>query len=279
MPHCKIIAVLVGSLVAGSALAADPAAVKPAEPPPSPFDVTFGAKLSSDYNFRGISQSALGPSGSGYVEVKYGLFYAGASLATVDLATRPPAEIDLYAGVRPTWGPLNFDFGAIYYWYPREQQLLVLGVPFTPRNTDYIEGVAKVSYTWNDMVTIGANLFAAPNWLGTGAHGIYASATAKVTLPYDFAVSAELGHYWLGRTDAYLGGIDLADYTYWNIGLSWTHKAMTVDLRYHDTNLSKGNCFLITSDPGGIATGRSNWCGAAIIAAVSFDLTASSLFK
>ena len=38
------------------------------------------------------------------------------------------------------------------------------------------------------------------------------------------------------------------DYTTWNVGFGWTWKVFTVDLRYIDTNLNKGDCNAFTSD-------------------------------
>ena len=60
----------------------------------------------------------------------------------------------------------------------------------------------------------------------------------------------------------------------------------TLDLRYSDTDLSKGDCNAFTSDsqpagatnvtainPGGPG---SNWCGATFIAKLSVDLTSAT---
>jgi hypothetical protein len=66
--------------------------------------------------------------------------------------------------------------------------------------------------------------------------------------------------------------------------LTW--KVFTLDLRYSDTDLNKGDCNAFTSDP--TATGVSNvtainagpgssWCGATFIAKLSADLTLGSL--
>ena len=69
----------------------------------------------------------------------------------------------------------------------------------------------------------------------------------------------------------------------------------TLDLRYSDTNLSKGACNAFTSDfattnanasfvtainPGtGVTALGSNWCGAAGIVKLSADLTAMTNLK
>ena len=69
------------------------------------------------------------------------------------------------------------------------------------------------------------------------------------------------------------------------MGFTW--KVFTLDLRYYDTDLSKGDCNAFTSDP--TATGLqqrdrdqssgvgSSWCGAAFVAKLSADLTLGSL--
>ncbi len=77
---------------------------------------------------------------------------------------------------------------------------------------------------------------------------------------------------------------DLPDYATWNVGLAFTWKVATLDLRYYDSNLSKSNCNVLTGDPNALLTtaagvGQSKWCGAAFIAALKFDLVASKDLK
>src|SRR6185436_3461162 len=115
---------------AAPALAADMPAKAPKVAPaaaPSPWDIAFGAAVMNDYNFRGISQSDRGPAAFAYFEPRFNItpdvqLYAGIAGTSVKLATDPSAEIDLYGGIRPTFGPVQFDIGGIYYWYPRETQ-------------------------------------------------------------------------------------------------------------------------------------------------------------
>ncbi len=78
------------------------------------------------------------------------------------------------------------------------------------------------------------------------------------------------------------GGIPFKSYTTWDAGLAFIWKPFTLDLRYYDTNLNKGDCNAFTHDhtasgvfstsinPGGPG---SNWCGAAFVAKLSFDLS------
>ena len=317
------------AVFAAPAFAADMPAKAPKAAPaaaPSPWDIAFGAAITSDYNFRGISQSALGPAGFAYFEPRFNItpdlqLYGGIAATSVKLATDPAAEIDLYGGIRPTFGPLAFDFGGIYYWYPRERQFCGLagpapflgpcgGYPAFPNgnttlaDTDFWEVYGKVLWTVNPMIALGANVYYSPSWLNTGASGTYASGTAKFTAPENFLpngitmyVSGEAGYYWLGTTDFVLGvfvdnagtgGWNLPDYAYWNVGIGFSWKVFTLDLRYHDTNLTKEECNSLTADPGAIAnTGvvvnnfttfaSSKWCGATFIAKLSADLTLGSL--
>jgi hypothetical protein len=100
-------------------------------------------------------------------------------------------------------------------------------------------------------------------------------------------LSGEFGYYWLGTTDVvpivFATAIDLPDYATWNVGLAFTWKVATLDLRYYDTNLSEGNCNVLTGDPNallnGAGVGQSKWCGATFIAALKFDLVASKDLK
>ena len=149
-----------------------------------------------------------------------------------------------------------------------------------------------------DKFAVGANVYYAPDWLNTGAYGLFATVSAKVTLPsfklnvfmldeIGWYISGEGGRYWLGTADAYPGvfavNTPLPDYWTWNLGVAFTWKVATLDLRYYDTNLSKANCNLLTGDPNAVlnaaGVGQSKWCNATFIAALKFDLVASQHLK
>ena len=179
------------------------------------------------------------------------------------------------------------------------------------KNASFYEGYAKVNITLNDQFAVGVNEYYSPNFLNLGAWGNYASITGKWTAPsttfgssgVGMYISGEFGRQWLGTSDAFYGvaqlpggpnytrGIPEPSYNTWNIGVGFTYKVFTLDLRYSDTNLSKGSCNAFTSDytakiatagsvsainPGGF---ESNWCGATGIAKLSADLTAISNLK
>jgi len=290
--------------MATSAMAADMQVKAPRKAAEvSPWDIAFGGALMSDYNFRGISQSDRGPSTTTYIETRYTVnpslqLYAGSQYWAVDLPTHASCECDFYVGFRPTVGPLAFDFGFIYYYYPKERQVFENGgasftpggFALTPANTDYYEVYGKVTWdTIKDKLALGANFYYSPDWLGTGAYGFYASGTAKVTMPsftlatfmgrkeIGWSISGEVGHYSLGTTDPLLGPINLPDYWTWNVGATFTQGVFSVDLRYYDTDASKQECFALTSDlrgaSNGTSPGQSHWCSPTFIVATKFDLT------
>jgi hypothetical protein len=186
---------------------------------------------------------------------------------------------------------------------------VTLGLPvngnFAKKDASFVEVYGKVNVTLNDMFAVGVNEYYSPNFLNLGAWGNYASITGKFTAPgtwfgatgIGMYVSGEFGRQWLGTSDAFYGtpafpgGIPEPSYNTWNLGVGFTYKVFTLDLRYTDTNLSKGACNAFTSDntatfaspasvsainPGGF---QSNWCGATGIAKLSVDLTAATNLK
>jgi hypothetical protein len=318
-------------------------APKAAVAEPSPWDVAFGSALMNDYVFRGVTQSNHKASVAAYFEPRYNVssslqLYAGISGESISFPNNAAAEIDFYAGVRPTFGPVALDFGAWYYYYPGGKCYngIAFGsdcqynsgglagngvIPSTwngvggnvvKANVSFFELYAKGVYTMGDWA-FGANFYYSPSFLNSGAPGEYASGTIKYTAPDKMAlgplgwyVSGEFGRQWLGTSDSFygipagtliagggstngsqVGGINYVDYNTWNVGIGFTYKVATLDLRYSDTNLSKGDCNAFTSaqtgtgysnvtaiNPSGLG---SNWCGATFIAKLSVDLTAASL--
>ena len=117
------------AMVSGSALAADmPVKAVRAPPPPAfePWDIAFGSAIMNDYIFRGVTQSNHKPSVTAYFEPRYNVnkdlqLYIGISSESISFPNRAAAEVDIYGGIRPTFGMFAFDFGAWGYLYPGGQ--------------------------------------------------------------------------------------------------------------------------------------------------------------
>ncbi|HEY1982904.1 MAG TPA: TorF family putative porin [Xanthobacteraceae bacterium] len=306
-----------------------------AAPPPSPWDVAITAALMTDYNFRGITQSAHNPSSQAGFELRYTQspmwqYYAGISGESIDFPNNAAAEIDFYGGVRPTFDKLALDFGVWYYWYPGGDCYGVpgggaggcngaaenggIGVsnknaqPFggnvAKSNASFVEFYAKATYTINDQWATGVQYWYSPSVANTGATGNYVTGNLTYTAPSTWFqyglgmyVSGDVGYWDLGTSDVFYGtgvgtpfanGVPYKSYTNWDAGIGFTYKAFTLDLRYYDTDLSKGNCNAFTSasnssfSPGNVTNINpnglgSNWCSAAYIAKLSFATNLSGI--
>src|ERR1700746_3073442 len=169
------------ALVSGSALAADLPVKAPPAPAFEPWDVAFGGALMNDYIFRGITQSNHQPSVAAYFEPRYNVhkdlqLYIGTSGESISFANRAAAEIDVYGGIRPTFGAAAFDFGIWGYLYPGgscADNVLTGGVPgggvcavstqtifladgnVMKRNVSFFEAYGKLNYTINDNWAFG----------------------------------------------------------------------------------------------------------------------------
>jgi len=88
-------------------------------------EVSYNAALTSDYRYRGISQSRLDPAlqgGADYVHNPTGL-YVGTWLSTIkwtkDLGGSGDLEWDIYGGKRGKLSAdLSYDVGGLVYFYP-----------------------------------------------------------------------------------------------------------------------------------------------------------------
>ncbi|HEY1541648.1 MAG TPA: TorF family putative porin [Xanthobacteraceae bacterium] len=289
-----------------------PPAVAPAV---SPWDVAFGSWIASDYNFRGVTQSAHRPAVGTYFEPRYNFSsslqgYVGIGGESIDFPNHAAAEVDFYGGIRPTFDKLALDFGVWYYYYPGGQcfNSAVAGCqPNLPNGNvikddlSFWELYGKATYTVNDQFSFGGSLYYSPSVLNSGADGEFVAGTAKYILPsnlfpkdWGMYLSADVGHWFLGTSDNFYAlpfpgltnGIPYRSYTTWDLGMAFTYKVFTLDLRYYDSDLSKGDCNAFTSDhtASGIASTNinpggpgSNWCGATFIAKLSVDTALSAL--
>ena len=178
------------------------------------------------------------------------------------------------------------------------------------QDVSFLEFYGKATYTVNDNFNFGGQIWGAPvlgsgmaGVLNSGASGIYYAGNVTLTAPSTWLpnsigayVSADVGWWQLGTSDAFYAappafpaGVPYTSYLNWDAGVGFTWKVFTLDLRYYDTNLTKAQCNVFTSDqtasfgagnvtaqnPGGLG---SNWCGATFVAKLSIA-TALSAFK
>jgi uncharacterized protein (TIGR02001 family) len=182
----------------------------------------------SDYVFRGISQTDNDAAIQGSIGATYGMFYAGVWASSLDFDNAPDVdiEIDYYAGITPKWGPATFDFGVIYYDYPDDSTL------------DYYELKAGVGGEIFSKLTAKGTFYWSPDILGEEWY-VY-EGTLAYALPSFYMFSPTISGL-VGYTDFETSS--QFDYTYWNAGLALTVEKLTFDFRYWDTDADATSCF------------------------------------
>ena len=217
----------VGSLaLAGAAHAEDAPA----------FKLAFNVGANTDYVFRGISQTNEDPSIFGGVDATIGsIGYAGVWVSNVDFGNSTDAEFDLYAGIKPTLGAINFDIGVLYYGYTSQPK---------GSNEDYFEAKVAASMAVGPA-TIGAAFFYSPEFFGKTGDATYYEVNGALPVgDTKFTVSGALGYQQVKGP---------LDYATWNVGVGY---ALTdhigLDVRYFDTDEHKFGSIYDSRIVGGI---------------------------
>jgi uncharacterized protein (TIGR02001 family) len=190
---------------ADAVFASEPVFAPTQEEVASAIDVAFGIGVTSQYVSRGVALSK-GAAVQGYVELSYDWLYAGAWGSTVSGVNSDPNnfELDLYAGIRPTFGDLTLDIGYVHYLYDETGECCG-------------EAYVKADYSFTEEFAAGLAVYRDfPN------DTTYGAATASYALPYDLSLSGSVGTYFDSEYD-------------WNVGISYTYnETLTLDARYHD---------------------------------------------
>ncbi|WP_298746543.1 TorF family putative porin [uncultured Brevundimonas sp.] len=181
-------------------------------------DVSANVVVTSDYVFRGFSQTDEEPALQGSVDVAIGGFYAGAWASNVDFGDETDAEIDLYGGVRGEASGFAYDVGLVAYLY----------VGDSGADYDYVEVKAAVSRAVGP-VTAGVAVYFSPDFFGIDEEATYVELNGAFVPADKWTVSGAVGEQFLNLTD---------DYTTWNLGAAYAFTDnLAVDVRYHGTDV------------------------------------------
>ena len=183
-------------------------------------EIAWNLGVTSDYVFRGYSQTTEDPAIFGGVDVTVGSFYAGAWASNVDFGDDTDAEFDVYGGYRTEVSGFAVDVGVVGYLY--------VSAP-TGADYDYIEFKAAASRAFGP-VTLGAVVYWSPDFFGVDEEATYVEANAAFSPADKWTVSGAVGHQALDVN---------ADYATWNAGVAYAFSDnVAIDLRYHDTDLT-----------------------------------------
>ena len=195
--------------------------------------------LTSDYVFRGVSQSNQEPALQGGVEyaADSGFYIGGwgssiSWLSDLSSSAAPISsnlELDVYGGYRGKFSEaVSYDVGALYYWYPGD-------FPSGFNSADTLEVYAGVSVAASEKVSLGAkysgsttDLFGYADSSGSG----YLDLSATFAVADGWSIGAHAGKQWIEGA-----GNDAFEYTDWKLGVTKSFEnGFSVGLAYTGTD-------------------------------------------
>jgi uncharacterized protein (TIGR02001 family) len=192
-------------------------------------EVTANVALTTDYVFRGISLSNNGPAIQGGADWSSDLLYAGVWASNVTEGI----ELDLYGGIKPTTGPVEWDLGFVGYFYP--------GADDDAAEFDYVELKVGASGSITEQLSVGASAYYAPENFGDTGEAIYLEVSGEFAVNDALVFSAAYGNQSVDDPDGPFGAAGEDDYNTWNVGGAFAAHGFTLDLRYHDTDIDAGS--------------------------------------
>lgn len=196
--------------------------------------VTGTVTVTSDYDFRGVSQSATEPAIQGSIDWAHESgFYAGAWGSTIDFSTPSfdfgeDIEIDLYAGfAQEVEGGISWEAGIVYYTYPGAE------VPVLREDVNYFEG-----FVGGGLAGFSAKLWYSDNYFNSddvfeaaglpgGASAWYLEVNYTFQLPEDFSLDLHAG---TSRGD-YWDTLN-AEYEDYSVGVNKSFSHFDFNLKY-----------------------------------------------
>jgi len=212
-----------------------------------PGDLSANVAITTDYSFRGISQTDLGPAVQGGFDWEVGLTdvisaYIGTWASNVNFADGGGSdvggvlELDVYGGLTfAVTDALAFDVGALGYLYPNANEDTVIG----DEEFDYYEIYAGASY---DFGVLATDLYVnySPDYFGGSGDYWYPSLGVSVPVTDYFSLDGNVGYSFIDDNSAF--GTD--DYLDYGIAGSLTlEDLVTLSVGYYGTDLDDADCF------------------------------------
>lgn len=198
-------------------------------------DIAGNVAITTDYRFRGISQTDRDPAVSGGFDVSAANgIYAGTWASNVQLGGS--LEIDYYAGWRGEVGEgLAADVGFVYYSYPSDNQ---------PVDLDYSELYGKLTMAGFTGALFYSNDYYQENnafWYVSGDYAMPLGESVTVTAHVGYNVfdeDADLANFLVS-----LPGDNPGDsYVDWSLKLATKYMGVDLSAAYVDSSLDEGEC-------------------------------------
>ena len=216
----------------------------------SPHSFSANVTLTSDYVYRGITQTNEDPALQGGFDYSHASgFYLGVWASSIEFQSESeteipvPAganmvthtnqdfgsiEIDIYGGMSGEFqNGLGWDVGALYYYYPEQDE-------DAGGDYDFLELYGSLSYTWDTEYQPTADIGVAytPDFYGEEDTGIWVHGGLGFSIPNMVDPYVQVGYQDVeGDPSA-----DGFDYTYYAVGVSKSFDKFTFDLSWHDAS-------------------------------------------
>nr|VFK41460.1 MAG: conserved hypothetical protein [Candidatus Kentron sp. TC]VFK57034.1 MAG: conserved hypothetical protein [Candidatus Kentron sp. TC] len=160
-------------------------------------EFSANAAITTDYLFRGVSQTNENPAiqgGFDYTHAPSG-FYLGTWVSSVEFDTNDNTgdafvEMDFYGGIAGEFANgVSWDIGGIYYYYPNQKENF--GGDF-----DCLEVYGGLGYTFDAAAlqpTVGVKLSYSNDYFGEDGNSLYSEGSLELSLPLDFGLGFHLG--------------------------------------------------------------------------------------
>jgi len=163
--------------------------IAPAEPvvveaaPESAFEVSANLAITSNYAWRGMTQSSNSPAVQGGIDLGYKGFYLGTwgSNVEFDNGTDNSLEADFYAGYKTSFSGVEVDLGYILYAYPNDHDA-----------SNFDEAYIGLGYDFGVVGINGKYSFAVDSNIDTTD---YWEVGGDVELPMEISLAASYGDY------------------------------------------------------------------------------------
>lgn len=220
--------------------------------------ISGGVTLTSDYRFRGVSQSSRDAAVQGWLQYDHASgFFANVWASSIDFNDADTydssAEVDLTAGYNfKIMGDTDATAKVLYYWYPGAD---ASGLP----EYNYWELAADVSHKIGKVTVTGDFAYSPDFFLETGdSFALTGGASIPVMDTFLFftgglEASAHVGHQWIDDNANY----GSPDYTYYDFGATATWEQFSFDVRWIDTDLNHSECLDTSNCQGGIVLSLS----------------------
>jgi len=201
----------------------------------SPHEFSANIALTTDYMYRGVTQTSQGPAISGGFDyghesgVYVGIWASSLEFGLGDDDTN--LEIDYYGGIAGELSMgISWDVGGLYYQYPNTDA-------DAAGNFDFFEGYGNLGYTFGGVPlepTIGFGFAYSPDFFGEDDDSIYLTGSLDLSLPGGFGLSFLVGNLDVdgGNTTGPAG----FDYTHYVVGLNKSLSIFDLDISYYDAD-------------------------------------------